>query len=732
MNSMEGFKAMAQMAMADILHSIKGSKDLVVDKKLASALNHVTPLEFMQLNDVKNVHILSSSMPSMGNVTNIIYLIRPQPISVKLVAEHVKAIVKRVKENDEKRKRISSLNLFHFHVFILPQSNPVCRAIFEQEGVLEHIVFGNGFQFDFIPLDRDLISLEMEHSHPGDGLLFFRDVFLDGDLDYINHIVLSLRTIEDHFGEIGKWMGKGRVATIVCELYRLLQKDEKSWKSFKRDKKDGQTQGDDSKNRQIETAIIIDRTCDYVTPLTTPVLYEAAVDSVYKIEMGMTNASHKDLIDYAFVADNNESSGKILLNNMKSTDPVYEDLRVLDFREAHRRVTELLKAMKTLLSLDPSAAPKGGSDSPLSKVKQYLQEMGDYKTLHETLILHERISSLVIKNRKNTLNCDFRSVYQQEQMILKNEDPGKVFDLIEEMVLKQEPLYKTLRLYLLHNLANNGIKNKKSCLKFQRLFLQQYGFEHLMTFNNLDRLGIAGRCPLPCYGIEAGLMPYQTLRKKLKLVQQTVINPERKEKMKEVFKTHNPAFNGKKVVKDLWKQSVSEGDDGGKQKPSSRRGSFDSIDSEESEDENMCPMDIYYSIHKHKVDHHRPLSVAICEEALKCGSFTTVQECKSIDVDEETTKCNYNMNQRILYQNKCTMEHVSFVDEKILVGEMSKENLGILVYFVGGCTYEEVGYLRKMALEMNRPVTIATTGIIRQDTFMSQFVETVSQVFSRC
>ena len=71
MDSMEGFRSMAQMAMADILQSIKGTKDVVVDRKIASPLNHLTPLDFMRKNDVKNVHILSSSLPSFNSCTNV-------------------------------------------------------------------------------------------------------------------------------------------------------------------------------------------------------------------------------------------------------------------------------------------------------------------------------------------------------------------------------------------------------------------------------------------------------------------------------------------------------------------------------------------------------------------------------------------------------------------------------------------------------------------------------------
>ena len=609
----------------------------------------------------------------------IIYLIRPQPISVRLVAEHVKKIKATVQELDKKKKQNCSMGLFHFHVFILPQGNPLCKTIFEQEGVLEHITFGNGFQFDFVPLDHDLMSLEMEHPHT----MFFRDVFLDGDLDNINNIVLSLRTIEDHFGTIPNWIGKGRVAKMVCDLYQGLG-----------------TQPSTS-TKLIDTIIILDRSCDYVSPLVTPVLYEAVIDSMYKIEMGMTDATHKDLIDYAFVSDS-KSSGKILLNNLKRNDPVYEDLRTMDFREVPGHVEQLIKSMKTYLNMDdPHNNPR------LAKIEEYLKAMGDFKDLHETLLLHQRISSLIMEHRKNPLVSDFRSGYPLELDIVRNDDAGKLFDAIEDLVLKQEPLFKTLRLFILHHLVNNGVKNSKACMKLQRLFLQQYGFEHLMTFNNLDRLGMIGK--VSCFSVEAGLEPYATLSKKLGLKYERIVNPERKEKKRE---SKNPSvFNGKHVMRHLWKTAAIDKQTG------------DGNESDESEDEEK--FSCFKSVNKISVPYITPLSVALCRKMIQDGSESLKNlSCKNdfVDRSEELARCNYNINLRLLHTEKNA--------STFLKQEGSMES--IMVYFLGGCTFEEIAYLRKLSKEIGKKIIVATTGIIRQDSFMVQFVETISQIYGRC
>jgi hypothetical protein len=62
-------------------------------------------------------------------------------------------------------------------------------------------------------------------------------------------------------------------------------------------------------------------------------------------------------------------------------------------------------------------------------------------------------------------------------------------DYIEECINKKEPIVKILRLFILLNLTSNGLKTKQLEF-FKREILQTYGYQYLLTLNNLDKLNL--------------------------------------------------------------------------------------------------------------------------------------------------------------------------------------------------------------------------------------------------
>ncbi len=97
-------------------------------------------------------------------------------------------------------------------------------------------------------------------------------------------------------------------------------------------------------------------------------------------------------------------------------------------------------------------------------------------------------------------------------------------DYVEEAINKKEPLLKVLRILALYSLTNNGIKQKQ--LEFLKreiaevdiiqfnvqllIWLQTYGFQHLLTLNNLEKLGIIKK--------QEGKNSYPILKKSFSLI----------------------------------------------------------------------------------------------------------------------------------------------------------------------------------------------------------------------
>jgi len=82
-------------------------------------------------------------------------------------------------------------------------------------------------------------------------------------------------------------------------------------------------------------------------------------------------------------------------------------------------------------------------------------------------------------------------------------------DYLEELINKQEPIEKVLRLMVLLSLTNGGIKQKNYEF-FKREIVQTYGFEYVFVLNNLEKLQLFKK--------QEGKNNYNVLRKQLNLI----------------------------------------------------------------------------------------------------------------------------------------------------------------------------------------------------------------------
>ncbi|VDI32298.1 vacuolar protein sorting-associated protein 33, partial [Mytilus galloprovincialis] len=84
---------------------------------------------------------------------------------------------------------------------MVPRKLHVCEMILEHEGVMGYITI-HELQMDLIPLDRDILSLELPQ--------FFRSFYLDSDHTWIQTIAKSLINIQALCGIIPNVYGIGK------------------------------------------------------------------------------------------------------------------------------------------------------------------------------------------------------------------------------------------------------------------------------------------------------------------------------------------------------------------------------------------------------------------------------------------------------------------------------------------------------------------------------------------
>lgn len=188
-------------------------------------------------------------------------------------------------------KRSDGPSNIHYHIIIFPKALTLIQSILESSGILDFTTIHN-FCWDFIPLDRDFLSLEL-----GD---FFRASFLQGDDSYLGLIAKVLMSFECHYGKFPSVITLGEKSHKTSKLLSMWHNE---------------FQPQCSQNTEFSHLFIIDRNYDFASPLLTQLTYEGVLDENFQIETG-----------FIYLKDN-EGSQRLMLNSSK--DEIYAEVRLV-------------------------------------------------------------------------------------------------------------------------------------------------------------------------------------------------------------------------------------------------------------------------------------------------------------------------------------------------------------------------------------------------------------------
>eukprot|EP01135_Chromosphaera_perkinsii_P005349 Nk52_evm30s343 gene=Nk52_evmTU30s343 len=348
----------------------------------------------------------------------------------------------------------------------------ICDRALEEEGVYGNISIGE-FQLDLVTLDYDLLSMEMETS--------FKDVFLEGDGTSLFHMAKAIMKLQMVFGIIPNIMGKGasakHVASMLLRMRQELAAEEPAIPP------------------EIDSLIILDRNVDLFSPLCTQLTYEGLIDEMFGIEnsyVSLPSDSTSDDISQKM----DGSSVKIQLN---SGDKLYAEIRDFNFSHVGQYLNK--KARQISSSYDERHKAR-----TVGQIKEFVTKLGSIQAEHQSLKIHTNITERIVKK---TREIDFEKKLEVEAMFLTGDGTDRINEYIEACIYKSEPLLKVLRLVCLQSVANGGLK-PKVFEYYRKEILHTYGFEHIFTLNNIEKLGLLKK--------QEGKNMYSSIRKTFQLV----------------------------------------------------------------------------------------------------------------------------------------------------------------------------------------------------------------------
>jgi vacuolar protein sorting-associated protein 33A len=390
----------------------------------------------------------------------------------------------------------------------VPRRTIVSDKILEESGVLGDVNISE-LPLYFFPLERDVLSLELD-----DG---FKDLYLSKDPTPTFLLAQALMGIQLKHGLFPRITGKGDGAKRVAELLSRMRQELLAGEVASEPDKSGL-----SPSTTAEGVIIIDREVDMVTPLLTQLTYEGLIDEVFGIQNNQTEVD-STIVGGAPQAAQSASAAPASSNQSRrrkvqldSSDNMYDQLRDTNFAIVGNLLNKV--ALRIQKDLDSRHTTK-----TTAELTDFVRKLPGYQAEQQNLKIHTNLVEEIIKY---TRTDQFSKLLEVQQNLAAGADPSSQFDSIEELVARDAPLPEVLRLLCIYSCISGGIKTKEYD-QLRKLILQGYGYQHLLTLHNLERLQLF----LPRSSPMASMIPmggstgaagdktnYAALRKSLRLI----------------------------------------------------------------------------------------------------------------------------------------------------------------------------------------------------------------------
>ncbi|XP_067911138.1 vacuolar protein sorting-associated protein 33A isoform X1 [Heterodontus francisci] len=435
----------ARKELREFLDKCEGSKAIVWDEYLTGPFGLIAQYSLLKEHEVDKMFTLKEGRLPAADVKNIIFFVRPRLELMDIIADNIRC-----------EDRLHGPHR-DFHILFLPRRSLLCEQRLKEQGLLVNITHIDEYSLDLIPFDSDLMSMEAESA--------FRECYLENDQTVLFHVAKGLMTLQALYGTIPQIFGKGECARLVANMMLRMKREFAG-----------------SQNQILpvfDKLLLLDRNVDLLTPLATQLTYEGLIDEIYGIQN-----TYVKLPPEKFAPKKQNESGRDLPTEPKklqlnSAEELYAEIRDKNFNAVGSVLSKKAKFI--------SAAFEGRHNAKtVGEIKQFVSQLPHMQAARTSLANHTSIAELI---KDLTASETFFDNLTVEQEFMSGIDTDKVNSYIEDSIAQQEPLIKILRLVCMQSVCNNGLKQKVLDY-YKREILQTYGYEHILTLNNLEKAGL--------------------------------------------------------------------------------------------------------------------------------------------------------------------------------------------------------------------------------------------------
>ncbi|KAJ2005892.1 Vacuolar protein-sorting-associated protein 33 [Coemansia thaxteri] len=476
-----------------ILDTIRGSKALVLDKDLSGALSVIVDFAVLKDHGVEKIFLLDETPLDTGTTKGVIYLTLPHIRKMKLIAEQVRAASQSSANSSAARKEHS--------LQLVPRRTLLCERVLEEEGVLGDVTIGE-YRMDFIPLEDDLLSLELPATT-------FKELYLDGDFSAIQHVARAVMRLQGYYGFFPRVVGKGDYAQVLADSLSRMRLELVSGGGGG----GGASSSVLTMSTLFDSLVIVDRAVDMVTPLLTQLTYEGLISEVYgitnsSVTLGGTSASLPAATPGASSggsggANDSQSTGKRRRLMLNGEDAVYREIRNMNFSG----VGSLLSKMSRQLQDSYESRHRAKT---VQEIRSFVGKLGGLQAEHQSLKSHVSLAETIMRR---TQSDDFNSILEIEQALVGGNDlskeqlayiekvlaladprahiPGVTAELSEQpLATAPNSIHKVLRVLCLYSLWRGPSFKQKTYDAWYEDVVAAFGHHQTITLDNLRQVGL--------------------------------------------------------------------------------------------------------------------------------------------------------------------------------------------------------------------------------------------------
>lgn len=373
-----------------------------------------------------------------------------------------------------------------FHMIFVPRRTFACKEVLLSSGRYGDINNIFDFNFDLIPMDTDLLSLEINDAA--------RQLYLELDTTTLVLVAESIQRLQLVFGKIDCIFGKGLSAKVITDMLKNLESESK-------------LKPDDSVKGEIDCCLILDRNLDFATPMLTQNTYAGLLDENWGIRQ-----NNLIMLDKKFFPFTQPQALKLNKDGQQdyklASDRIFREIKDYHLQVVRGVLDEKLAEIK---NIHDEAAAISGKDKSVREIREkYEKERKLREKDMDKVATHAELRNTI--DEQMAKPAHYRRIKTEQNIVDGFSKLQETLDFVETQIAKQADLAKTLRLLCLQSIVEGGIK-QVALDGIKREFIQAYGFQHILTLNNLEKAGVLKK--------DGEKKIWDVLNKQLKL-----INPE--------------------------------------------------------------------------------------------------------------------------------------------------------------------------------------------------------------